>query len=137
MSTRRSIALGSLLLCLALSGCGRSEDRAEATGVAERFFAAVESGDGAAACRELSTDTRKKLEQDEKEPCREAIGGLEIEPGALTTIELFLTNAKADLDNGDSAFLSLTEQGWRLSAVGCKPGDGPPADVPMDCELEA
>lgn len=137
MSTRRSFVLATLLLCLALSGCGRSEDRAEATGVAERFFAAVESGDGAAACAELSSDTRKKLEDDEKEPCSEAIGGLELEGGALRTIELFLTNAKADLDNGDSAFLSLTEQGWRLSAVGCKPVDGPPGDAPMDCELEA
>ena len=62
---------------------------------------------------------------------------LRIEPGALTGVELYLTNGKADLDNGESAFLSLTAEGWRLSAVGCKPGDGPPTDAPMDCELEA
>jgi hypothetical protein len=137
MRGRRSTAIGVLLLALGASGCGQSDDRAQARGVAERFFAAIRSGDGAAACGELSSDTRKKLEADEQKPCREAIGGLDIEPGALTRLELFLTNAKADLANGDSAFLSLTAQGWRLSAVGCKPGDGPPADVPMDCELEA
>ena len=62
---------------------------------------------------------------------------LEIEAGSPTELELYLTNAKADLDNGESAFLSLTAEGWRVSAAGCKRGDGPPADVPMDCELEA
>jgi hypothetical protein len=136
-STRRSTAIGLVLLSFGAAGCGRSQDRADATGVAERFFAAIDSGDGAAACAELSTDTRKSLEVDEKKPCREAIGSLAIESGALAKLELFLTNGKADLDNGESAFLSLTKEGWRLSAVGCKRGDGPPTDVPMDCELEA
>ena len=126
-----------LLLCLGATGCGRSGDRAQATEVADRFFKAIGSGDGATACAQLSPDTRKALEDDEQKPCREAIGGLHIDPGAPTEIELYLNNAKADLDNGDSAFLSLTAEGWRLSAVGCKPGDGPPADAPMDCDLEA
>jgi hypothetical protein len=137
VTARRWGTLGLLLLCLGATGCGRTADREQATEVADRFFAAVRSGDGATACAQLSADTRKALEKDEQKPCREAIGGVQIEPGALTEIELYLNNAKADLDNGDSAFLSLTAQGWRLSAVGCKPGDGPPADVPMDCELEA
>jgi hypothetical protein len=126
-----------LLLCLGATGCGRSGDRDRAAAVAERFFAAVDSGDGATACAQLVPDTRKALEDDEQKPCREAIGALQIEPGALTEVELYLTNGKADLDNGDSAFLSLTAEGWRLSAVGCKPGSGPPEDEPMDCELEA
>jgi hypothetical protein len=134
---RRSIALGLISLALVATGCGRSDDRAEATQVAERFFAAVEAGDGRAACDQLSLDTRDKLESDEQKPCREAIGQLDIEAGALATVELYLNNAKADLANGESAFLSLTAEGWRLSAVGCKPGEGDPADAPMDCELEA
>jgi hypothetical protein len=124
-------------MCLGAGGCGQAGERAEATAVTERLFAAVEAGDGAAACDQLGDDTRKTLEQDEQKPCREAIGELRIEPGGLASIEVFVTNAKADLDNGDSAFLSLTTDGWRLSAVGCKPGDGPPSEVPMDCELEA
>ena len=115
----------------------RSGDREQATQVAERFFSAVESNDGAAACAQLAPDTRKALEDDEQKPCREAIVSLQIEPGALSKVELYLTNGKADLDNGDSAFLSLTPDGWRLSAVGCKPGSGPPQDEPMECELEA
>jgi hypothetical protein len=135
---RRSITLGILLLlCVGLAGCDRSGDHAQATEVTERFFSAVGSGDGATACAQLSTDARKALEHDERKPCREAIGGLRIDPGSPTKVALYLTNAKADLDNGESAFLSQTAEGWRLSAVGCKPGDGPPADAPMDCELEA
>ena len=134
---RRAIIIGSVLLCLGVTGCGRSADRDRAAAVAERFFSAVESNDGAAACAQLAPDTRKALEDDEQKPCREAIGSLQIEPGALSKVELYLTNGKADLDNGDSAFLSLTPDGWRLSAVGCKPGSGPPQDEPMECELEA
>jgi hypothetical protein len=129
--------LGLLLLCLGATGCGRTADREQATEVAERFFTAVGAGDGVTACAQLGADTRKALEDDEGKPCRDAIGGLSLEAGTPTKLELYLTNAKADLDNGESAFLSLTAEGWRLSAVGCKPGSDPPEDEPMDCELEA
>jgi hypothetical protein len=134
---RRALIIALLLLCLGATGCGRSADRDRATAVAERFFAAIDSGDGAVACAQLAPDTRKALEDDERKPCPQAIGALQIEPGAPTEVELYLTNAKADLDNGDSAFLSLTAKGWRLSAVGCKPGSGSSQDEPMECELEA
>lgn len=139
MTARRWIVLALLLLllCVGATGCGSSGDRAQATDVAERFFAAIGSGDGATACAQLSTEARKALETDEGKPCRDAIGGLQIDPASPSKVELYLNNAKADLDNGESAFLSQTAQGWRLEAVGCKPGDGPPADAPMDCELEA
>ncbi len=137
VAPRRSASTVLVLLALCGAGCGQSDDRAEAREVAERFFAAVQSGDGGAACDQLSLDTRDKLEGDEQKPCREAIGELQIEPGPLSAIELYLTNAKADLTNGESAFLSLTAEGWRISAVGCKPGEGPPTETPLDCALEA
>jgi hypothetical protein len=137
MTARRCIVAGLALLCLGATGCGRAGDRDQAARVTERFFSAVGSGEEATACAQLTPDTRKALEDDERKPCRDAIGGLSIDPGSPTKLELYLTNAKADLGNGESAFLSLTAEGWRLSAVGCKPGAGPPADAPMDCELEA
>lgn len=137
VTVRRGLTIGLLLLCLGATGCGRTEDREQATQVAERFFSALGSGDGAAACAQLSADTRTALEDDEQKPCREAIGGLSIDAGSPAKLELYLTNAKADLDNGQSAFLSQTAEGWRISAAGCRPGDGSPADLPMDCELEA
>ena len=135
---RRSLSIALLLLlCLAVTGCGRGDDRARATEVAGRFLEAVGSGDGAVACSLLADDTRTALEDEERKPCAEAIGAAGIDEGSPASVELYLTNAEADLDNGESAFLSLTADGWRVAAAGCKRGDGPPADAPMDCELEA
>jgi hypothetical protein len=137
MRVPHPVAFVLLLLCLTATGCGRGEDRDRATEVATKFLQAVGAGDAAVACGLLADDTRKALEDEELKSCGQAIGSVQIEPGAPTAVELYLTNAKADLDNGDSAFLSLTADGWRISAAGCKTGDGPPADAPMDCELEA
>ena len=136
--TRCSTAIALALLCLAATGCGRGADREDATTVAERFFAAVGSGDGAAACRLLAPDTRRALEDEEQKPCRDAIGGVQIDEARRpTAVELYLTSAQADDDNGEHAFLSRTIDGWRVSAAGCTAGEGPPEDVPMKCELEA
>ena len=133
----RPLTLALLLLCLATTGCGRAGDRDRATEVAQKFLQAVGAGDGAVACGLLAADTRKALEDEEQKPCGEAIGAVQIDAGAPTAVELYLTNAKADLDNGGSAFLSETGDGWRVSAAGCTVGEGPPEDVPMKCELEA
>jgi hypothetical protein len=57
--------------------------------------------DGATAARN-SAGTRKALEDDERKPCREAIGDLRIEAAALREVELSPTNAEAELDNGES-----------------------------------
>ena len=134
---RRPLIIALVLLSLGAAGCGRDGDRENATAVAERFLAAIGSGDGAVACGLLAADTRKALEDEEQKPCGEAIGGVDIHAGSPIAVELYLTNAEADLDNGERAFLSETADGWRISAAGCKAGDGPPEDVPMDCVLEA
>jgi hypothetical protein len=55
----------------------------------------------------------------------------------VTRLQIYITNAKADLADGDSAFLSQGAQGWRLSAVGCRPARGKPADAPYQCTLQA
>jgi hypothetical protein len=52
-------------------------------------------------------------------------------------VEVYVTNAKADLESGESAYLLQTQDGWRISAVGCTPEGGKPADRPYDCELQA
>jgi hypothetical protein len=48
-----------------------------------------------------------------------------------------LDGALVDLSSGETAFVSRTVNGWRLTAVGCSPKDGPPTRFPMDCELSA
>ena len=129
-------AIVLVLAVLATTGCGRSGDRAEVRSLAEHFLAAVESGDGQAACADLSTDTRKELESQQQRDCREGVGELQLEPGAPERVEVYVTNAKVDLSSGESAFLAEEPDGWRLVALACKPETGKPRDRPFDCELE-
>ena len=105
--------------------------------MADRFLRALEDHNGAAACAELSPDARKRLEDEAQAPCREAVGGMGLQRARLTRVQVYITNAKADLADGDSLFLSQGAAGWRLSAVSCRPAEGKPADRPFDCALEA
>jgi hypothetical protein len=121
---------------LAVAGCGQSDDRATVRSSTHKFLAAYSSHDGATACAALSQDTRKELESEEKRSCRDAIGQVELKRGAVTRVQVMLTNAKVDLDSGESVFLSKQKAGWRISAIGCKP-QGKPTNTPFDCELQA
>jgi hypothetical protein len=127
----------ALALALALcAGCGGGA-RTDARSVSERFLRALGEHDGAAACATLSQQTLSRLEDDEGKPCADAIGSLGLQPSAVRRIEVYMINAKADLADGDSLFLSNGQDGWRLDAVGCKRQGGKPADQPYDCALEA
>jgi hypothetical protein len=135
LTLKLAFVLAALAACVA--GCGRSADRADARAVTARFLAALERGDGEAACAQLSPDTRASLVQQEQKPCRDAVGSLGLQASPVTRLQIYITNAKADLADGDSAFLSQGAQGWRLSAVGCRPARGKPADAPYQCTLQA
>jgi hypothetical protein len=126
-----------LLLALSAAGCGTSDDRAAARGATERFYAAVGDGDGAAACEELSAATVTALEGESGQACAEAVTGLEYTGGSVAGVEVYVTNAKVDLDGGESAFLAPESGAWKLSAVGCRPEDGEPRDRPLECEVES
>ena len=119
-----------------LAGCGQSDDRDSVRTITQRFLAAYRAQEGEPACGALSQDTRKELESQESRPCADAIAEVELEPGAVTRVEVAVTNAKVDLASGESVFLSEQAAGWRISALGCKP-QGKPADEPFDCELQA
>ena len=134
---RASSLVVALAAAVAMGGCARDADRDSVRTVTERFYTALEQDDGEAACAQLSTDARTELETQEQEACPEAVTSLQVEGGGLTRVQVHITNAKADLSSGESAFLSQTPDGWRLSAVGCQPQQGKPADEPYDCELEA
>ena len=137
MVRRSLVVMAIATAAAAVSGCGRDGDRAEARAVADRFFAALRQDDGQAACAELSTGTRAELESQEGEPCRQAIGSAGLQPARVLRVQVFITNAKADLSGGESVFLDQGPDGWELSALGCKPEGGEPADRPYDCEVQA
>jgi hypothetical protein len=128
------VAAAACLLALAVAGCGTGERADDAAAVTQRFHAALETDDGAAACDELSEETASKLEQQEKKPCEEAILELELPKGgrvAGTRVEI--TNAVTTLAEGDSDFLDEGPDGWKISAAGCVPTL---PDQPYECELE-
>ena len=124
-----------VLVCVALAGCGTSARDTDAAGVSDRFHAALDDGDGAAACRELTSETRKKLERDEGKACGEAILGLDLPAGATAArAKVYVTTAFVELEGPASAvFLDEGPDGWKISAAGCSPGA---PDQPFDCELE-
>ena len=134
--TARGLAAPLLLTAVVLAGCGQSDDRAAIRAETERFLAAYEADQGAIACAALSSDTRKALESQESRPCPEAIGSLELSGGAITSLQVTVTNAKVDLASGESFFFSEQRAGWRISALGCRASETP-TDTPFDCELEA
>lgn len=128
------VAVAACLLTLAAVGCGTGERADDAAAVTERFHAALEANDGAAACEELSEQTASKLEQQEKKPCEEAILGLELpEGGTVADTRVEITSAVATLSKGDSDFLDEGPDGWKIAAAGCVPTL---PDQPYECELE-
>jgi hypothetical protein len=126
----------AVILLLGLAACGRSSARDDVRAVTERFFAAVESGDGETACEQLSPNTRAELESQEQQDCREAITELQLEGGTVSSLDVFALNAVVELSNGEIAYVDDGAEGWRLSAVGCTPQEKPP-DRPADCELKS
>jgi hypothetical protein len=131
---RSTVARIACLAVLALAGCGTGERASDAGGVAERFHAALEAGDGQAACEQLSEETASKLERQEKKPCEQAILELELPKGAqVADTSVDVTNAVATLAEGGADFLDEGPDGWKISAAGCVPTL---PDQPYECELE-
>jgi hypothetical protein len=131
-ATRRALPLAVALL--ALSGCGRSGDRASVRAVAEDFYAAASGHQGDRACEWLSADARQALEKDESAPCSRAVERLQLSGRRARRVEIYSTNAAVALRGGDTVYLQETAHGWRISAAGCRT---PGYDQPADCELQS
>ena len=122
------------VLAIAVTGCGTGEREDDAAAVAERFHAALDSGDGQAACTELSEETASKLESQEQKPCEEAILTLELPKGGTVAVKrVEMRSAFAGLAEGGADFLDEGPEGWKISAAGCEPTA---AEQPYECELE-
>jgi hypothetical protein len=55
--------------------------------------------------------------------------------GACGATDAAITEAKVDLDGGDSVFVEETPDGWRVGAAGCKPVND--QEAAYDCEVES
>jgi hypothetical protein len=126
-----AIAIALAGLCAA---CGTAERSDDATAVVERFQAALDASDGMAACAELSEETSTTLEQQEGDPCDEAILAIELPPGReVSDTSVYVTSASVSLLEGGTLFLDEASDGWEISAAGCTPTA---PELPYDCELE-
>lgn len=132
---RRLPLLG--LAALALAGCGGAGARDDVRAVAESFQSAMRTDDGGTACELLSDALVKTIESQEGEPCRDAIGGLDLDGGRVESVEAYMTGGIATLATGSAYYLGQTPAGWRLDALACRATEGDPATTPRDCEAQA
>jgi hypothetical protein len=124
-----------LLVALALTACGTGNRERDAEAVVESFHAALQSGDGQAACDELSEEVASKLEQQEGKPCEEAIVSLKIPKGGSVAVRhVEMRNAYMGLAEGSADFLEEGAHGWEIAAAGCQPAAA--SNQPYECELE-
>ena len=105
--------------------------RAGVTAVVRAFYAALQSGDGAAACAGLAPETRHKLEESEGQACPQAVVSLHLSARSVRVVDAYGRGARVVLDT-DTAFASRMRDGWRITAAGCKER----SNLPYDCQLE-
>ena len=129
--------LAVLVAGVLLTGCGTSDDRDQARGVVDRFYTAIRQDEAETACAQLSASTVKQLESQSGQSCRSVITRLDLKGGAIADAHVYITNARVALRTGESAFLDRETDGWKLTAIGCRPEEGRPRDRPFDCEVEA
>jgi hypothetical protein len=128
------LAVSACLLAATLAACGSGDRERDAAAVSERFHAALQAGDGQAACEQLNEETASKLEQQEQKPCEEAILGLGLpRGGTVAATGVYVQSAYALRAEGGTDFLSEGPEGWRISAAGCRPTA---PEQPYECELE-
>jgi hypothetical protein len=128
---RRSRSAVLLVLAagaLVLSGCSSAHEP-EVEQVATMFE--DPAGDPEARCDLLAPKTRAAFEQSESAPCTEAIEDLQLQGGAVESIEIWGGDAQVRLA-GDTVFLTETSAGWRITSAACRPQ----ADAPYECEVD-
>lgn len=128
-----SVLVVGLPMLLALSGCGADLEAQEAGAVADTFATAA-AAEPQAACALLAPRTLESVEQDGV-PCAQALGaeGLPA-PGRRTAVSVAGHSAQVRYA-GETVFLSLFDNGWRVTAAGCARTSPDPA-VPYDCAVE-
>ncbi|WP_305782556.1 hypothetical protein [Symbioplanes lichenis] len=121
------------MLVLTLAGCGEVRQRSDAAAdVAVGMLTAVAARDGARACEMLAPGTRSELEDSADQGCEQAIldQGLPA-PGQVTGSDVYGQWAQVRLP-GDTLFLAVFPEGWRVVAAGCEPR----TDRPYDCTVQ-
>jgi hypothetical protein len=121
------------VVAVGLGGCGAGVERDEAAAAAGAFTASV-AVDPSAACRLLAPSTLESVEKD-GESCPEALAGSGVTAGGEPTSVAVAGHSAQVRYRGDTVFLALFDEGWRVTAAGCR-RDDPDPSVPYDCTVE-
>ncbi|MCF2527198.1 hypothetical protein [Yinghuangia soli] len=127
-------AFGAAALALVgVCGCSDlSELRDGAAAAAAHFRQAVQAQDWAAACEALAPASRDELEQNNKAPCPQALGGQEL-PDAGRARHTDVHGEAMAVFAQDTVFLAHFPSGWKVTAAGCQQQ---PGDRPYRCALK-
>jgi len=129
-SRRLTIVVGTVLLMIMMTSCSTlGPDTAAADGVATAFYRAVHDGDGIGACTLLAPATVEELERTSGQPCPEAILDQDL-PDVKDVLDsqAFGRGAQVVM-TGDVVFLSMFDDHWSVTGVGCTSR----GDRPYDC----
>jgi hypothetical protein len=122
------------IAAIALAGCGTSADRARVRAVTAQFFTALAAHRGAEACKGLSSALAQSIEQEQSQSrCADAITKIQAHGSAVTDVHVYATSARVVLAAGDSVFLGLMRDGWRIDALGCRRRP----NGPYDCQEQS
>ena len=118
---------------LAAAGCGTVPRRADAaTAAATRMLTAVQRRDGTTACAALAPGTAAALTGPAGEGCAEVILQEDLpDPGPAVETEVYGQRALVRF-TGDTVFLGVFPDGWRVVAAGCTAR----GDAPYDCVVQ-
>ncbi|MGD9989548.1 hypothetical protein [Pseudonocardia sp.] len=98
---------------------------------ATTFAQTLSDHDGTAACALLTDHARSAIESFDRR-CETTILALPAPAGPPSGVEVWGQSAQVRFD-GDVVFLARFDDGWKIRAAGCTPGEG---DSPYSCELE-
>jgi hypothetical protein len=125
----RPWALASAAVLLTVGACGADDAAVRQT--ASAFGAAVAGGDFTRACALLAPATRATIEYQQSAACPQVLRQANVAPGTVGQIEVWGGEAQARTSS-DTWFLTRTNAGWRVAAVGCVEQE---PDTPYVCKV--
>ena len=108
-----------LVGALVLAGCGVGGDRAEIRQVTTGFLGALRAGDGGAACAALSPALQQQIAK--QGPCLRVLRRAQVRGRGPGQVLVYIGSGRVRLLGGDTLFLDRLRDGWKVSALGCRP----------------
>jgi hypothetical protein len=119
-------------LTLVTTGCASSPDHRPVSAAAVDFVSAVADGNGAAACRVLTSDAQQSVSGATDVPCSKAVVSVDEKGTSVSSVQVWGDAAQVHVGQ-DVVFLRRISGRWLVSAAGCV---RQPAG-PYDCDVGA